>query len=87
MLHHLPRNARRQCAAEMRRVLKPGGRVLAVDFGSRGREQKGLFARFHRHGHVKPPEIIELLSTAGLTVVETGRVGIHDMHFVLAKAS
>jgi ubiquinone/menaquinone biosynthesis C-methylase UbiE len=33
MLHHLPRNARQQRAAEMRRVLKPGGRVLAVDFG------------------------------------------------------
>src|SRR5262245_39034218 len=33
MLHHLPRKAREQCAREMRRVLKPSGRVLAVDFG------------------------------------------------------
>src|SRR5262245_140720 len=32
MFHHLPRKAREQCAQEMRRVLKPGGRVLVVDF-------------------------------------------------------
>ena len=50
MLHHLPRKARKQCAAEMRRVLKPGGRVLAVEFGLPAREQKGLLAHFHRHG-------------------------------------
>jgi ubiquinone/menaquinone biosynthesis C-methylase UbiE len=87
MLHHLPRKARRQCAAEMRRVLKPGGRVLVVDFASTAREQRGLLTHFHRHGHVSPLEIVELLSAAGLTTVETGRVGIHDMHFVLAKVS
>ena len=32
MLHHLPKATRQECAREMRRVLKPGGRVLAVDF-------------------------------------------------------
>jgi ubiquinone/menaquinone biosynthesis C-methylase UbiE len=30
VLHHLPRKARQLCAAEMRRVLKPGGRLLAI---------------------------------------------------------
>ena len=34
MLHHLPRRVREQCVQEMRRVLKPGGRVLAVDFAN-----------------------------------------------------
>lgn len=29
MLHHLPRKAREQCAREIRRVLKPGGRAGA----------------------------------------------------------
>ena len=32
MLHHLPRKVRRQCAREIRRVLKPQGRALVVDF-------------------------------------------------------
>jgi ubiquinone/menaquinone biosynthesis C-methylase UbiE len=33
MLHHLPKKTRQQCAGEIRRVLRSGGRVLAVDFG------------------------------------------------------
>jgi SAM-dependent methyltransferase len=85
MLHHLPRKARAQCAAEMRRVLKPGGRVLAVEFGLGAREQKGFLAHFHRHGHVKLSDIISLLSEAGLKIVESGSVGIRDLQFVLAK--
>src|SRR5262245_24147487 len=65
MLHHLPRKARRQCASEMRRVLKPGGRVLAVDFGGAERREGGLLAHFHRrHGHVKLSDIIAVLSEA-----------------------
>lgn len=86
MLHHLPRMTREQCVLEIRRVLKPGGRVLAVDFGGTGRKKKGLLAHFHRHGYVKLPDIIAVLSEAGLKVVESGAVGISDLHFVLATA-
>src|SRR5262245_12048894 len=53
MLHHLPRKARQECADEMRRVLKPSGRVLVVDFGGTDRKNKSFLAHFHRHGHVK----------------------------------
>jgi len=84
MLHHLPRKARQQCATEMRRVLKPGGRVLAVDFGLATRERKGILAHFHRHGHVKLPDMISLLSEAGLNSIESGAVGIRDLQFVVA---
>jgi ubiquinone/menaquinone biosynthesis C-methylase UbiE len=84
MLHHLPRSVRQQCAREMRRVLKPGGRVLAVDFGTSARERKGLLARLHRHGHLALGDIIALLSEAGLSVVESGSVGIRDLEFALA---
>jgi ubiquinone/menaquinone biosynthesis C-methylase UbiE len=86
MLHHLPRPVRQQCAREMRRVLKPGGRVLAVDFATPARERKGLLARFHRHGHLALRDIIELLSEAGLNVMERGSVGVSDLHFVVATA-
>jgi ubiquinone/menaquinone biosynthesis C-methylase UbiE len=88
MLHHLPRRARQECASEMRRVLKPGGRVLAVDFGGAARERRSFLAHFHRpHGHVNISDIIAVLSETGLTIVESGAVGIRDLQFVLAAAS
>jgi ubiquinone/menaquinone biosynthesis C-methylase UbiE len=84
MLHHLPRKLREQGAREMRRVLKPDGRVLVVDFGGRD-QRRDRFAHFHqRHGHVKPAEVIALLNAAGLNVFESGAVGIKDLHFALA---
>ena len=86
MLHHLPRPVRRQCAAELRRVLKPGGRLLAVDFATPARARKGFLARMHRHGHLALEEIVSLLREAGLEVAEVGSVGVSDLHFALATA-
>jgi ubiquinone/menaquinone biosynthesis C-methylase UbiE len=86
MLHHLPRAARQQCAREMRRVLKPGGRALAVDFGRATGRPKGLIAHFHRHGGVERQDIAELLSGASFQIVESGRLGVRDLNFVLAAA-
>lgn len=86
MLHHLGRKARRQCASEVRRVLKPGGRVLAVDFAGAAPEKRSFLAHFHRHGHVDLHDLMALLSEAGLNVVESGAVGIRGLQFVLAAA-
>ena len=87
MLHHLPPKARQQCAFEMRRVLKPGGRVLAVDFAGAAPPRRHLFAHFHRHGHVAVRDMSSLLDDVGLNRVESGAVGIGSLHFVLATAS
>jgi ubiquinone/menaquinone biosynthesis C-methylase UbiE len=86
MFHHLPRKLRQQCAVEIRRVLKPGGRVLVVDFG-RPQSKSGLLAHFHRHGYVDPAEIVTLLDEVGLRRVESAAVGINSLHYVLAGAS
>lgn len=86
MLHHLPKPVRQHCAREMRRVLKPGGRVLAVDFATPARERQGILARFHRHGHLALRDIVELLSEAGLSVVVSGSVGVSDLQFAVATA-
>ena len=87
MLHHLPRRVRENGLREIRRVLKPGGRLLVVDFGQSERP-KGLIGRLHHgHGHVSPSEVAALLNSAGLDVIESGSVGFRDAHFALAVSS
>ena len=86
MLHHLPAKTRRQCAAEVQRVLKPRGRVLVVDFEGFSDQKRTLLSHFHRpHGHVRRSDIITLLAEAGLETIESGPVGILDLQFVLAS--
>jgi ubiquinone/menaquinone biosynthesis C-methylase UbiE len=85
MLHHLPQKTRQLCANEIRRVLKPDGRVLVVDFEGFNDERRTLLSHFHRpHGHVGVRDIARLLAEAGLTPIESGPLGIRDLQFVLA---
>ncbi|WP_161596205.1 class I SAM-dependent methyltransferase [Rhodanobacter glycinis] len=84
MLHHLPRPLRRACASEIARVLKPGGRVLITDFHPPARRRMGWVAHLHRHGSVKVEEVHELLVSTGFRMLESGDVGVGDLHFTLA---
>jgi ubiquinone/menaquinone biosynthesis C-methylase UbiE len=86
MFHHLPRPTRQQCAIEIRRVLKPDGRVLVVDFGT-AQSKRGLLAHFHRHGHVSIEDIESLITNAGFRTIRSGAVGLRDLQFVLATAA
>jgi len=85
MLHHLPGKLRNQCASEIRRVLRSGGRVLAVDFGASPGE-RGIVAHFHRHGHISLAEMVDIFSETGLRIEESGAIGIGDLQFVLGVA-
>jgi hypothetical protein len=72
-------------ADEIRRVLKPHGRALVIDFGGIGQEKKGLFDHIHgRHGNVELKEVVDLLSSAGLRISDSGGVGTRGLHFVVA---
>ncbi len=86
MLHHLGRKARLQCANEVRRVLKPGGRVLAVDFAPPAKGKRGLLDHFHHHGYLNIQDLVSLLAQAGLNAARSGAVGMGDLYFVLATA-
>lgn len=87
MLHHLRRSVREQAVREMKRVLKPGGRLLAVDFAGASSNGKGPLAHFHRHGHVRPQDLVDLVSDTGLRIVESGPLRMWALHFVLAAAA
>lgn len=85
MLHHLPKSSREQCIREIRRVVKPGGRILVVDFDAPSRPEGGFLARFRRHGSLKRGEVSGLLVEAGLTLVKNGAAPLKHLHFVLAE--
>lgn len=85
MLHHLGRAARREFAAELRRVARPGGRALLVDFAGTEAKRRGFAGHFrHRHGHVEPAEVAGLLEGAGFELIESAAVGIMNLQFALA---
>jgi ubiquinone/menaquinone biosynthesis C-methylase UbiE len=87
MLHHLPAPVRREFVREAQRVLKPGGRMLAVDFSAPSARKGGLIARVHRHGGVSVDAMTTLLREAGMSVEEAGSVGVSDLRYVLARTS
>ncbi|HJV61184.1 MAG TPA: methyltransferase domain-containing protein [Albitalea sp.] len=87
MLHHLPRSSREQCLREIRRVLKPDGRLLVVDFGAPAQASAGPMRHLHRHGHLKADDLAALLGDAGLRVQQRGPLGFRGLQFVLAAAA
>lgn len=81
-MHHLPRGMRVDAVREMRRVLKPGGRVLLVDFVFGTRH---TIASMLHHQHGLDPNVLKLLvQEAGLRLVDHGPVGMWDMQYVVA---
>jgi len=86
--HHLPREARAFALAEMRRVLKPGGRALVVEF----RRERGISAMLNPvaliHSRRNPRilgEVEDLVRRSGFQNVSTGPLGFGGMGYVLAE--
>jgi ubiquinone/menaquinone biosynthesis C-methylase UbiE len=58
MLHCLPEDARRRSIHEMGRVLKPGGRLLIVDFGGPAETRRSFIAHLRLHRHFDVREVL-----------------------------
>jgi ubiquinone/menaquinone biosynthesis C-methylase UbiE len=72
MLHHLDHDTKVATAAEVARVLRPGGSLHLVDFGGQQHGLHGFLARrMVKSGHVADHDgIPQLLSAAGLECTE-----------------
>ncbi|RUW85591.1 methyltransferase domain-containing protein [Mesorhizobium sp. M1E.F.Ca.ET.063.01.1.1] len=84
MLHHLSKPIRLAFFREARRVLKPGGRLLLIDFGKPTRQS--ILPRLHRHGHIDMDTIARRLSESGFKIGDSGAVGTKNLNYVRAIA-
>ncbi|MCO5164211.1 MAG: methyltransferase domain-containing protein [Mesorhizobium sp.] len=84
MLHHISGAARVEFAAEAKRVLKSGGRLVLVDFGSAagGSRLSGL----HAHGGTDPHEVAARLRDGGFRDVRVGQLGMMNLYSIEATA-
>ena len=88
VIHHLPKDARRQAIAEMRRVLRPEGRLLILDLA----QEKGLLAFLNPvalvHGHRDMHTAYEaeaLMRDAGFSAIVVGRTTMRAVGYALGS--
>jgi ubiquinone/menaquinone biosynthesis C-methylase UbiE len=72
MLHHLPDDLKHTGLAEIRRVLKPGSRFMALDFAAHSHSPLGhLLSIFgHARGESMVDKLMPMLKDAGFSDVE-----------------
>ena len=87
MLHHLPDDLKRTGLAEIRRVLKPGGRFLALDFAAHSHSPLGhLLSIFgHARGESMVDKLMPMLKDAGFSDVENIPTGHKNFAFIRAR--
>jgi demethylmenaquinone methyltransferase/2-methoxy-6-polyprenyl-1,4-benzoquinol methylase/phosphoethanolamine N-methyltransferase len=87
MLHHLPGDLKRKGLVEVRRVLKPGGRFMALDFAAHSHSSLGhLLAIFgHAHGESTVDELTPMLKEAGFGEVQVIPTRHKSFAFIRAR--
>ena len=85
MLHHLPDDLKRTGLDEIRRVLKPGGRFMAMDFAAHSHSPLGhLLSIFgHSRGESMVDELMPMLKDAGFSEVEG--IPTHHKNFAFIR--
>lgn len=86
--HHIPPGARSAAAAEMARVLRPGGRLLIADFQAPANSlARGLTAHLlgHRMAGNETAAVADLMTTAGFVTQRRGTTSARWLAFVTAR--
>jgi demethylmenaquinone methyltransferase/2-methoxy-6-polyprenyl-1,4-benzoquinol methylase/phosphoethanolamine N-methyltransferase len=101
MMHHLPGELKRQGLAETARVLKPGGRLLILDFQAK-QNQSRIKGHVQQRGgsHAFLAQLLHagkelggiqalppMMKEVGFTQIEAGETGFRWLGFVLGRTS
>lgn len=89
VMHHLPAVGRRPAIAEMRRVLRPGGRLLVVDLAPASDWWAALSLVNLVHGHramQAAAEATALMKDADFSDLAEGRLGRSVLGYALGRA-
>ncbi|MFL6733423.1 MAG: class I SAM-dependent methyltransferase [Sphingomicrobium sp.] len=87
VIHCLPETLRAASFEEMARVLKPGGRLLLIDFGGSAESKHSLFGHLHAHRQFDLLSEISRVEGAGFIEIASGPTGFSDLHYILATKS
>jgi ubiquinone/menaquinone biosynthesis C-methylase UbiE len=82
VMHMIPEPKRRLCLREAARVLRPGGRLLLVDYAGDPDNRAGRIAKFGPHRHFDLYRLREPLLDAGFDQIDSGALGWLDLHFL-----
>jgi ubiquinone/menaquinone biosynthesis C-methylase UbiE len=87
MLHHLPDDLKRRGIAEIRRVLKPGGRFVALDIAAEGHSPIGHLLAIVGIGHGESMEakLVPMLREAEFSQAERVPTRFKSMAFIRAS--
>jgi SAM-dependent methyltransferase len=85
VLHMLSEADQAICLAEAKRVLKPDGRLLLIDYAGDTGSRRHLSARHGPHGKFDLHRLRDSVAALGMHEIETGELGWLSLSYIAAR--